>query len=487
MLTPAGFAHKVSAGRWHCPPHLALLNRKLLDVAAGRCRRLLVMMPPRHGKSELVSKYFPAWFLGTYPDRRVILASYEADFAMTWGRKVRDLLQEHGRRTFGIGVRPDSTAANRWSIDGRLGGMDTAGVGGPMTGKGAHLLVIDDPVKNAEEANSTILREKCWDWYASTAYTRLEPGGSVVLIQTRWHEDDLAGRILQKAKDGTGEAFEVLNLPAFAEADDPLGRPPGAPLWPERYDTPALEGIRKTLGTYWFASLYAQRPVPAEGGCFKRSWFRYWSPDDPGFVRLHPPDADTRLARLDDCRRFGVVDLAFSQRREADYTVISAWAVTRRSDLVLLSLHRERLEGPQILPQCRAMMALFDLDYIAIEAQGAQLAIVQAAQQQGIPCRALKAETDKITRSLTAQVRTEAGQVYFPRHAAWLGEFESELLSFPKGTHDDMVDVVSYAALEVFRRGDAPESSGLGAVRERAERDLAEADYRDPDAEHWWE
>jgi hypothetical protein len=240
-------------------------------VAIGSVKRLLITMPPRHGKSEFASKYFPAWYLGTFPDRRVILTSYEADFAMTWGRKVRDLLHEFGPAVFGVSVRSDSTAANRWGIEDNTGGMDTAGVGGPITGKGAHLLIIDDPVKNAEEAASETMRNKAWDWYVSTAYTRLEPAGAVILIQTRWHSDDLAGRILAHAAE-TGERWDVVNLPAMAEEGDVLGRESGEPLWPERFDLDALERIRATLGGYYFAALYQQRPGPPDGAMFKTAW-----------------------------------------------------------------------------------------------------------------------------------------------------------------------------------------------------------------------
>jgi hypothetical protein len=221
----------------------------------------------------LASQYFPAWFLGRYPDKRVILASYEADFAASWGRKVRDVLEGKGGELFGVGVSRGSSAANRWDIAGHLGGMVTAGVGGPITGRGADLLVIDDPVKNAEEAASEVYRNKAWDWYTSTAYTRLEPSAGVVLIQTRWHGDDLAGRVLEHAKD-TGESWEVVRFPAFAEDGDPLGRAPDEPLWPGRFDHSALEQIRQTLGSYYFAALYQQRPAPSVGAMFKREWFQ---------------------------------------------------------------------------------------------------------------------------------------------------------------------------------------------------------------------
>lgn len=217
-------------------------------------------MPPRHGKSERVSRIYPAWFVGNFPNKRVILASYEADFAASWGAKARDVLLEHGRSVFRVWLRPGSVAANRWDLARYDGGMVTAGVGGPVTGKGADLFILDDPVKNAEEAGSKTMRERAWDWWRSTAYTRLEPGGAVILMMTRWHEDDLGGRILAEAAAG-GERWEVVRLPALAEEWDPLRRSVGAPLWRERYDLPALEEIRRTIGGYWWACTPYQTPI----------------------------------------------------------------------------------------------------------------------------------------------------------------------------------------------------------------------------------
>ena len=231
-LDPAGLARYATQGRWILAPHLELLNRKLVDLAAGQIRRLLVTMPPRHGKSELCSVYLPAWYLGNYPERRIILASYESDFAASWGRRVRDVLEQHGQHLFEVSLRADSAAAYRWDLDGYTGGMIAVGVGGAATGRGADLFIIDDPVKSPEEAQSQTMSRRIWDWYRGVARTRLEPGGAMLLIMTRWSEDDLAGRLLA---DRDGEAWEVLNLPALAEDDDPIGRVPGEALWPERF------------------------------------------------------------------------------------------------------------------------------------------------------------------------------------------------------------------------------------------------------------
>jgi predicted phage terminase large subunit-like protein len=291
-MSPARYAESVTShlppeAQWYCPPHLAMLNRKMVGVATGEIRRQMSLQPPRTGKSEFRSKYFPAWYLGTYPHRRVILASYNADFAAEWGQKVRDLLERVGEEYFGIKVRQDRRASDNWGIVDHEGGMQTTGIGGSLTGRGAHLLLIDDPVKDAEDAMSPTMRQKCWDWYASAASTRLEPGASICLTMTPWHADDLGGRILTSE---FGD-WDILRFPAIAEqpideairskkigydrlfgAPDPLGRKPGEALWPARYTAADYERQRR-LDPFWFDALYGCHPRPRDGRLFKRSWF----------------------------------------------------------------------------------------------------------------------------------------------------------------------------------------------------------------------
>lgn len=244
----------------------------------------MVFMPPRHGKSTLLSQYFPAWFLGRWPDKRVILASYEADFASSWGRKARDVLEEFGPSVFGVELRGDSKAAGRWQLAGHAGEMISAGIGGPITGRGADCLIIDDPVKNSEEARSPTVREKHKDWYRSVATTRLEPGASEIIIQTRWHADDLGGWLEQKGKEDA-QPWEVVRLPAIALENDQLGRRPGDALWPERYPIERLLEIQQATEAYWWGCLYQQEPG-AEGGAEwpdtyfgPELWFDDWPTD----------------------------------------------------------------------------------------------------------------------------------------------------------------------------------------------------------------
>jgi len=245
-VEPASVAERWSKGLWQPVAHLNDLSRYLAGMWS-KPLRVIVDMPPRHGKSELCSHWLPAWFLAVWPRKRVILASYEADFAATWGRKVRNTLQESG---LGV-ISPESQAADHWETT-QGGGMVTAGVGGPITGRGADLLIIDDPVKNSEEANSPTYREHMWEWWQTTARPRLEPGASIVVIMTRWHVDDLVGRLLAD----NSEPWEHRVLPAITD---------GKALWPERFGVQALIETRNAIGEAAWQSLYMQQPSSVGG------------------------------------------------------------------------------------------------------------------------------------------------------------------------------------------------------------------------------
>lgn len=435
-VTPADLAWIVSKGTWYPADHLLLLDNLLVKVSLGEIKNLMIFMPPRHGKSELTSKYFPAWYLGKFPDKRVILTSYEADFAAGWGYKVRNILQEYGPNLFGVQVSAQSAARDRWELQGHQGGMMTAGVGGAITGKGADLLIIDDPVKNAEEAQSKTYRQKTYDWYRSTAYTRLEPGGAVIIIQTRWHEADLSGMLLNEEP----EKWTVISLPALAEENDLLGRTAGEALFPSRYNAADLQEIKKTLGSYWFNALYQQRPQPDGGAIFKRQFFKY--------ATLTGDILDLGGEKkfiLPMCRIFQTCDPAASTKTTADYFVLGTWAQTPNNDLVLLDILRTRLEGPDQVNLFKQQYARWKPAFQAVESAGVGKTLYQMLVREGLPIKELKADTDKLTRALPAAARMEAGTIYFIQGASWLHEFEEELLSFPNGAHDDQVDVLSYA------------------------------------------
>lgn len=453
LSSPAEFAQVISrddAEPWFPYRHLVLINDRLVDLAEGRITRLMITLPPRHGKSLLCSLYLPAWYLNRYPDRRIILTSYGDDFAAEWGRKVRDLVQNHTEK-LRIKINDQSKAADRWDVDGTAGGMKTAGVGGQITGRGANLFIIDDPVKSAEDAASATIRDKAWEWWQRTASTRLQPitrGGkrvqdpSLLVIQTRWHEDDLAGRFLLEDRE---HEWTVINLPALAEEDDLLGRTPGTALCPEIFNENALAAQRAIMGNAGFAALYQQRPQPEGGGAFKRADFRYWStsPAVEKTYTLNDPDGSL-LVPQQDCWRFITMDLALTAKTTSDWTVAAVWDVApwlEPSRLILVHLERHRLEGAEHLDLVKKLWTAWKPNFIGIEEAMQGSMTLAASQRAGVLVRPLKHRSkDKAFRAKDAQLMLENHRVYFPRKASWLPDFEHELLLFPSGAHDDQVD-----------------------------------------------
>lgn len=434
MRDPASMANRLTKGRYAIPRHLRLLSDAISEtVRAGG--RLLVEFPPRHGKSETVSVWTPIWLLNAFPDRRVMLASYEADFAAGWGRRARNLIEDHKAELL-VRLSEDSTAANRWNTP-EGGGMTTAGAGGALTGRGADLLIVDDPHKNAEEAYSKVHRDRAWEWWTTTAMTRLEPGAAVIVVGTRWHEDDLIGRILAQEP----EAWRRIRLPALAEEHDPIGRAEGEALWPERYDAGALARIRASVGERTWEGLYQQRPYGDGSTFFKRAWFEArYDEIAPGQYRL--PDGQT-IAR-ESLGRYATVDLAVSMKTSADWTVIAVFGKTPSGKRLLLHVDRARREGPDHVPAIERIVKAWGVSTVWIERTAFQLAIVQAAQRAGVPVRELTPDKDKVARALPLTVELEAGRFLLPRTAPWLEGLLQELLTFPVGAHDDQVDALAY-------------------------------------------
>lgn len=466
LESPATFAQVISrqdSEQWYPYKHLLYVNKLLVDLSEGRIKRLMITLPPRHGKSLLCSLYLPVWYLNRYPDRRIILTSYGDDYAAEWGRRCRDLLTNH-EDMLRIQINKKSTAADRWDIERAAGGMKTAGVGGQITGRGANLFIIDDPVKSAEEANSATLRDKAWEWWQRTASTRLQPvtakgkriqDPSLLLIQTRWHEDDLAGRFLLDDRE-KGE-WTVINLPALAEENDLMSRTPGQALCPELFNENALGAQREVMGAAGFAALYQQRPQPEGGGAFKRETFQYWTQHgDEGFTyRLEDKTEGAILVPQADCWRFITADLAVRAKETSDYTVVGIWDVApwlEPSRLILRELIRVRVEGAEHVDLLKRLYDLWKPRFVGVEEamQGTQT--MDFLRRQNVPVYPLRHKSkDKAFRAKDAQLLLENRRVYFPKRATWLGEFEHELLLFPSGTYDDQVDVLAYAAQEVLR------------------------------------
>ena len=440
---------------WTLPPHIDLIDSLLVQVAAGELKRLIVSVPVRHGKSEMCSRFYPAWRLGMFPSKRVVVAGYGSEFAEEWGGKARDLLVEFGQRFYGVGVNRGSAAKARWTLDQLGGGMFALGVGGQLTGRGADDLIIDDPHKNSEEADSQVLRDKIWNWYWGTAYTRLEPHGAIVLLMARWHEDDLTGRLLNHPIDL--EPWTVVTLPALAEEDDALGRAEGEALWPGRYDQRQLEAIRQAqLPRYWSA-LYQQRPSPAEGFLFKRQDFRYWRMETHDFggpaSNYFLPSEDGGMPKVYDtglCPTFQTVDVAISSKQTADWTVIATWRTTAGGELLLIDLERQRFEEQQIAEFMMRCNDKHNRPPMWVEKFGAGRSPLAILSRQGYPVLDLPPEAgtklDKVTRAFGAISLYQQHKIFHPPQTEWLGAFEDELCVFDKGRNDDQVDAVSYAA-----------------------------------------
>jgi len=438
------YVELVHRGRWRRARHLDLLCSLLRSVEDGTIPRLMVSMPPRHGKSMAVTETFPSWFLGKQPDRRVIEVSYGDKFAQKFGRANRRKIDEFGMELFGVSISSDNASVTNWGIKGRAGGMISAGVGGGITGEGADLLIIDDPIKNRKEAESLTYRETLWAEWQDTLMSRLHPGGRVVIIMTRWHEDDLVGRLLaQNATHG----WRVVNLPALADEREPdiLGRRPGEALWPEHgFDETWAEEMKGRVGTRTWESLYQGHPTPQDGGLFRTSTFRRFRAAGTCY-RLLTPEGE-RIYDHSQCRVFQTCDVAGSRKSSADYFVLGTFALTPGGDILVLEILRERLEGPDQPILIRRKFQEWKPAMIGIESANMGLTLYQQVVRDGLPVIGLRPDTDKYTRAIPAAARYEAGAIYHRENAPWANDLEAELIAFPNGAHDDQVDVIAYAA-----------------------------------------
>lgn len=429
---------------WH---HRYLCDR-LTAFAHGHVKRMMVFMPPRTGKSELVSRRLPAFLLGLNPNCRIITAGYASDIARASNRDVQRIIDDDSYRNifprtclFGKHVRERGDNSflrntDEFEIVGHHGGYKSSGVGGGLTGRGFNFGIIDDPIKDREQADSAVYREKLWDWYRSVFYTRQEKDASILLTVTRWHHDDLAARILKNSEE-SGEPWEVISLPALREKEsapyDP--REEGESLWPEKYPTKQYELMRMETGTRDWSSLYQQHPSPDAGSIFKREWFKYWRGQFE--VDGEPPSS------LESMIRYTTIDLAASKKEHADYTVIAVWGVAPGRRLFLLDMHHERLGGDRIQPVMRSIGERWNVTAHWVEKVGFQLAIIQQCVAGGLPVREYVPSGDKVARAYAASPPMEAGRVLFPREAPWLSSFEDEVLSFPLAKHDDYVDALT--------------------------------------------
>lgn len=405
--------------------HHRLIARKLEAVERGEITRLMMFLPPRHGKSMLASEFFPAWYLGRNPDHYVVAATYGQELADDFGRKVRNQLVDPSFQAVfpGVTLRTDSKSASRFHVEGGIehgisqgGAYYAVGVGGPLTGRGAHLLLIDDPIKDRADADSETVRKRLKDWYTSTAYTRLMTGGRIVVIQTRWHEDDLAGWLME---NHAHEGWEVLSLPAMSD------HYPGGALWPEKYDIESLERIKTAIGPRDWSALYQQSPSPDEGTYFLRDWFKEW--------KVKPANLSI----------YGTSDYAVTDGG-GDYTVHRVWGVDPQGDLYRLDGWRGQSTADVWIDKKLDLIDRYKPYAWFGEAGVIQKAIepllTRRMRERSIYCRMewLSSITNKPTRARGFQARAASGRVYFEP-----GADIDEFLKFPAGTHDDDVDAAS--------------------------------------------
>lgn len=445
---PSDLAIELSKGKWLMVPHLQFLEYKILGAIGCPNRNLIVNMPPRHGKSEFISKYFPLWFLNQFPHKRVILVSYQKSISAGWSRKIRDLI-ENNSNLMNISLSKKHKKSNSFDIDQSEGGLFASGIGGALTGLGADLLIIDDPVKNDEQANSLTYRDKTWDWFNATALTRLEPGGNTIIVMTRWHDDDLTGRILSQYSEDELKSWDHIMLPALAMQNDPLNRKIGEPLWIERFPANELQKIRKRIGEYWFSALYQQEPLPSGSTIFKRTNFKYFA-NFPDYLEYFDEEHCLKRTSKKDLTIMATCDLAISTHETADYTVIIIFGKSHDNKIFILDIVRQRFETINHLPLIKSIFQKYRPKLIVVENVQYQKSLIQQAIKEGLPIKSLRPDKDKVSRALTIAAQMENGMVYFQKDADYLAEFEKELLNFPKSRYDDQVDAFSYIPQMIF-------------------------------------
>lgn len=424
--TPHGFAKVHSGGLWNDWNYLQLVSREIAKAVAKGGGRIIVNMPPQHGKSLFISKWVPLWYLSNWPNKRIILATYEASFAASWGRAVRDEAEETPE--IGIKVRRDVKASNFWQTE-HGGAMMTAGVGGPVTGKSGDLLIIDDPVKNWDEAKSPVYQQRNVDWFNSTFYTRKQPGTTIIVLMTRWHENDLAGYLLDDHSDN----WKHIRLPAIAEGtEDLLGRCEGEALCPDRFDADDLEATQRAVGGQVWAGLYQQRPTALEGGIIKREWLKFYD---------KPPESYQEMIQS--------WDLSFKETKGGSFVVGQVWG-RQSGEFYLVDQIRGRLDFPETKEAIRALSRKYpEARRKIIEDKANGPAIIADLRREISGMVSYSSRDSKEARLFAASPYFEAGNVYLPNKilCSWVKDYIEELVNFPNAANDDQVDATSQALI----------------------------------------
>jgi predicted phage terminase large subunit-like protein len=431
-----GFVH----GRHH-----ALMAKKFEAIAEGKLKRLIINMPPRHTKSEFASYLFPSWFLGKHPNKKVIQCSNTAELAVGFGRKVRNLVDsEHYGQIFpNVNLRQDSKAAGRWATSGG-GEYFAIGVGGTVTGKGADLLIIDDPHSEQEAAlaaGDPSVYDKVYEWYTSGPRQRLQPGGAIVIVMTRWGDRDLTGRVIKDAAGrDKGEEWEVIELPAIL--------PSGRSLWPEFWSVDELEALRDELPPSKWNAQYQQTPTGEEGALVKREWWKRWEKDDPPKIEYMIQSWDT----------------AFTKSERSDFSACVTLGVFYMNEniedpnIILLDAFQKRMEFPELKDKAMSHYQYWEPDTLMVEAKAAGAPLIFELRQMGIlvteytPSRGTRqVSNDKFARLNSVTDLFRSGKVWAPE-TRWAHELIEQMAAFPNAEHDDLVDATVQALLR-FRQG----------------------------------
>ena len=431
-----GFVH----GRHH-----ALMAKKFEAIAEGKLKRLIINMPPRHTKSEFASYLLPSWYLGRNPGKKVIQCSNTAELAVGFGRKVRNLVdaEQYSDVFPNVSLRVDSKAAGRWATSGG-GEYFAIGVGGTVTGKGADLLIIDDPHSEQEAAlaaGDPSVYDKVYEWYTSGPRQRLQPGGAIVIVMTRWGDRDLTGRVIKDAAmREKGEEWEVIELPAIL--------PSGNPLWPEFWSIEELSALKEELPPRKWNAQYQQSPTGEEGALVKREWWKIWEQDNPPRIEYMIQSWDT----------------AFTKSERSDFSACVTLGVfymnenTNDPNIILLDSFQKRMEFPELKDKAMSHYQYWEPDTLLVEAKAAGAPLVFELRQMGIPVTEYtpsrgtrQVSNDKFARLNSVTDLFRSGKVWAP-DTRWAHELIEQMAAFPNAEHDDLVDATVQALMR-FRQG----------------------------------
>jgi predicted phage terminase large subunit-like protein len=419
--------------------HHKVMAKKFEEIASGKIRRLIINMPPRHTKSEFASYLLPAWFLGKFPNKKIIQCSNTAELAVGFGRKVRNLVGSDVYSSVfpNVALQVDSKAAGRWATN-HGGDYFAIGVGGTVTGKGADLLIIDDPHSEQEAAIASTnpeVYDKVYEWYSSGPRQRLQPGGAIVVVMTRWAKRDLTGRIVKSWVDKDGEEWEIIDFPAIL--------PSGKPLWPEFWSLKELESLKLELPLSKWNAQYQQQPTSEEGAIVKREWWKIWEPE-------RPPSCEFVIQSW---------DTAFTKNERSDYSACTTWGVfymnenERDPHVILLDAFKKRMEFPELKETAYQHYMEWEPDAFVVEAKAAGSPLIYELRQRGIPVQEFTPTrgNDKIARINSVSDLFASGKVWAPS-TRWAEEVIEEMAAFPNSEHDDLVDSSTQALIR-FRKG----------------------------------